>query len=81
MPTPITPARYIRERVFHIETQTEFGELIGHHPSVICRFECGVRPLTRRAQESIRAAAKKRGIKWNDRWFFEVPNGAERRVA
>jgi transcriptional regulator with XRE-family HTH domain len=69
--TQITPAQYIRTHVFRCETQEEFAHLLGYNQSQISRFER--RTLSRQAQERIRDAAKKKKIRWDDRWFFEVP--------
>ena len=73
------PAQFIREDVFGIKTQKAFAELLGFEQATISRFECGTRPLTREAQDRIRAAAKKRRIKWDNNWFFEVPRKDEPR--
>lgn len=75
-----TPARFIREDVFRCPNQREFGELLGYEQGTISRFESGARQLNREAQDRIRAAAKRKRIKWNDGWFFEVPSEA-RKVA
>jgi hypothetical protein len=73
IPTKKTPARFIRECVFGMPTQKAFGDLLGYPQPVISRFESGVRPLTREAQDRIRSAAKRRRIEWDNNWFFEVP--------
>lgn len=75
-----TPAQYIREDVFGISSQRAFAELIHYSQAQVSRFENGSRQLSRDAQERIRSAAKRRRLKWNDQWFFEVPDGS-RRVA
>lgn len=68
-----TPARYIRERVFRAPSQTAFATMLGYKQATVSRWESGVDPISRAAQERIRALARERGIKWNDLWFFEVP--------
>lgn len=68
-----TPARYIREDVFGIKCQRVFGDLLDYSQAQISRFENGERRLSAEAQERIRAAAKRRKIEWDNRWFFEVP--------
>jgi transcriptional regulator with XRE-family HTH domain len=75
-----TPAQYIREDVFRISSQRAFADLIHYSQAQISRFENGTRQLSRDAQERIRTAAKRRRIRWDDRWFFEVPE-VDRRVA
>jgi hypothetical protein len=81
MSTRKTPAQHIREDVFQIRSQREFAELLGYEQATISRFETGARRLTVEAQMRIQAAAKKRRIKWDNNWFFEVPEQSERRVA
>jgi transcriptional regulator with XRE-family HTH domain len=68
-----TPAQYIREDVFCIASQKDFGNLLRYSQAQVSRLESGARKLSREAQERIRAAAKRRRIEWDDRWFFEVP--------
>mgnify|MGYP001610167215 CR=1 FL=1 len=68
-----TPAQFIREDVFGFKTQTAFANLLGYPQNTISRFENGTRRLSIEAQNRIRAAAKKRRIKWDNNWFFEVP--------
>lgn len=68
-----TPARYIREDVFKCATQQEFADLLGFEQATISRWESGERRMNRTAQEKIRAAAKARGLRWDNNWFFEVP--------
>lgn len=67
-----TPAEFIRKKVFGIETQTEFASLMGYSQAHINRLENGY-ALSREAQDRIRALAKKKGIDWDNNWFFEVP--------
>lgn len=71
--TSKTPAQFIREDVFCIASQKDFGNLLKYSQAQISRLENGTRQLSREAQERIRAAAKRRRIDWNDQWFFEVP--------
>src|SRR5262245_34764369 len=71
----MTPARYIRERIFGVTSQTEFARLLGYEQPSISRFESGL-PLSRSAQERIRRLAAKRRITWDNNWFFEVPRDA-----
>jgi hypothetical protein len=72
----MTPAQYIRRKVFRISSQRDFGSLLDYSQAQISRFESGARKLNRGAQERIRAAAKRRHLRWNDSWFFEVPDKA-----
>lgn len=74
----MTPAQYIRERVFGIRSQAAFGALLDYSQAQISRLETGARQISRDAQERIRAAAKRRKIRWDDKWFFEVPRDQDR---
>lgn len=67
------PARYIREVVFGIARQEDFGRLLGVSQAQVSRWETGANGMNRKVQQRIRALARDRGIDWNDSWFFEVP--------
>lgn len=69
----LTPARFIRERVFNVETQEEFARLLGYRQATISRFETGEQKLSTKAQERIRKLALKKRLPWDNNWFFEVP--------
>jgi transcriptional regulator with XRE-family HTH domain len=66
--------RYIRKHVFQV-TQTEFADLAGVGQASVSRWENGVAPSLDEMQ-AIRRAAAARGLAWDDRWFFEVPDTA-----
>jgi transcriptional regulator with XRE-family HTH domain len=68
-----TPCRFIREEIFKIKTQREFAELLECSQPKISRYENGDE-IPSSTQKLIRSIAKKRGIAWNDVWFFEVPH-------
>lgn len=68
----MTPARFIREAVFGIQTQREFASLLQYEQATISRFENGV-PFSSEAQRRIRTLAQLRKIDWDNNWFFEVP--------
>jgi transcriptional regulator with XRE-family HTH domain len=72
----LTSARFIRETIFGVRTQREFGELLDYSQSRISRLENGIEPMSREWMERVRALAKSRGVEWDDKWFFEVPDGA-----
>jgi transcriptional regulator with XRE-family HTH domain len=72
------PARYIRERIFGVDTQTEFADLLGYEQATISRFESG-RRYSAEAQERIRALARERKIKFDNNLFWEVPEHQEGR--
>jgi transcriptional regulator with XRE-family HTH domain len=69
----LSTARYIREHVFGIPTQAEFARLLNYTQATISRFETGEIVAGRDFQERVRALARERKVRWNDRWFFEVP--------
>lgn len=62
---------HIRKNVFRV-TQSEFAALAGVTQPTVSRWENGVAPSLEEMQ-SIRRAATDRGIDWDDRLFFEVP--------
>jgi transcriptional regulator with XRE-family HTH domain len=69
----MNPARYIRTNVFGLDSQYVFADILGYKQATISRFETGVAPISAGAQRRIRQAAKDRGLKWDNNWFFEVP--------
>lgn len=71
----LTPAAYIRISIFGVQSQEDFGRLLGYSQAHVCRWEGGM-PISRPAQERIRALAAERGIAWDNNWFFEVPQAA-----
>jgi transcriptional regulator with XRE-family HTH domain len=70
--TAMTPARFIREQVFGVETQREWAKMLGYRQPTISRYETG-QPLSSKAQDRIRRLARKRRIEWDNNWFFEIP--------
>lgn len=73
----MTSARYIREIIFGITTQTEFAELLDMNQSRISRFEKGD-PLSARFQNSVAALAKKKGLTFDHALFFRALTEDER---
>lgn len=65
----------IRCRVFRA-TQIEMAAIAGVRQSQVSRWENGLRRPSLREMERIRAEARKRGLPWDDRWFFEAPEKA-----
>lgn len=63
---------HIREVIFGM-TQKQFAELLSVNQSTVSRWETGKLHPSRGEMERIRAHARKRGIAWDDRWFFEPP--------
>lgn len=68
-----TPAKFIRERIFGISTQEEFADMLGCAQATISRYETGELRLSRDAQDAIRLAARERGLRWDNNWFFDIP--------
>lgn len=69
------PLQYIREDLFRL-SQSEFGQIAGASQSVVSRWENGQSEPTREQMSNIRSDAVARGIEWDDRLFFEVPQQA-----
>ncbi len=64
------PIQNIRKNVFRL-SQQEFADLAGVTQPTVSRWERGV-ALDETAMRNIRAGAVSRGIRWDDRLFFEV---------
>lgn len=47
--------------------------MIDYEQATISRFESGM-PFSASAQRRIRDLAAKKGIDWDNNWFFDVPN-------
>jgi predicted transcriptional regulator len=61
---------YIRQSVLGL-TQVEMAKLAGVTQPTVSRWESGELHPSLEEMQRIRAAARKRNIRWNDRWFFE----------
>lgn len=68
----MTPIEHIRTRVFRT-TQAVFAEIAGTTQASVSRWESGVQTPGQTEMASIRAEAAQRGLAWDDRWFFELP--------
>ena len=67
------PVRYVRLAVFRCSTISDFAREIGANRVNASRWESwGHFPYS--AMLKIRKLAKKRGLNWDDSYFFEVPN-------
>lgn len=64
--------RHIRKDLFGA-TQAEFGEIAGVTQATVSRWEDGILAPDLTELDRIRSAAIERGIRWNDRLFFEAP--------
>ncbi len=67
------PVRYVREIVFKCSTISKFAREIGANRVNASRWETWEHfPYS--AMVKIRKLAKKRGLDWDDSYFFEVPS-------
>jgi DNA-binding XRE family transcriptional regulator len=62
--------RRIRQDVFGV-TQVQFADIAEVSQAQVSRWESGVREPNLDQLKRIRAEARRRGLKWNDSWFFE----------
>jgi transcriptional regulator with XRE-family HTH domain len=60
----------IRRVVFGV-TQAAMAEIAGVQQSTVSRWEKGLRAPTQRQLQRIRNEAIRRGLPWDDRWFFD----------
>jgi DNA-binding transcriptional regulator YiaG len=68
----MNPIAHIRKTVFDV-SQAAFAALAGVSQGTVSKWETGGLEPSRDELKRIRAAALAKGLKWNDRWFFEVP--------
>lgn len=64
------PLRRIRLQVFQV-SQTEMGRIAGVWQTAVSGWETGRKRPSMRSLERIRAEALRRGLAWDDSWFFE----------
>jgi DNA-binding transcriptional regulator YiaG len=68
----LTPMAHIRRNVFGL-TQEGFAQALGVTQPTISKWETeGLQP-DRAEMAQIRQMAADKGLKWDDRWFWEVP--------
>ncbi len=68
----VTPFRHIREFVFGESKAAPFADALGISRPHLSRLESGESP-SHALLIRVRRLAAERGIKWEDRFFFEVP--------
>ena len=67
----MSPMKHIRTSVLDV-SQIALAEIAEVNQATVSRWEAGESEPSRAQMAAIRAYARRRGIKWNDRWFFEV---------
>ena len=63
---------HIRKSVFDV-SQAQFARIAGTTQGSVSRWERGEQEPGHSEMERIRAEAMRRGLDWDDRWFFEPP--------
>ena len=72
------PIEHIRKAIFDLSQQA-FGEIAGTTQASVSRWESGEQHPGLDEMARIRAAARERGIAWDDKLFFEIPPKRRRR--
>lgn len=67
----MSPIEFIRTQKFDI-SQAALAKISGVNQATVSRWESGGLEPGRAEMAAIRDEARKRGITWDDRWFFEV---------
>lgn len=67
----MSPIQHVRKNIFRMK-QADFAALAGVAQPTVSRWERGGSP-TLAEMQAIREAATARGIRWQDKWFFETP--------
>ena len=68
----MNPMFHIRKTVLKM-SQRELAAISGVTQTTVSRWEAGALEPSRDEMEKIRAEARRRRVKWNDRLFFEIP--------
>ncbi len=68
-----TPMAYIRRVVFNVDTQAEWGRLVGVSQMQVWRWEHGLQGPSWKVMRRIEALAKRRRLPWDNNYFFAVP--------
>ena len=66
------PIEHIRRDIFSVSDIT-FAEIAGTTQPSVSRWEHGVQEPCHSEMERIRLAAVQRGLRLDDRWFFQLP--------
>lgn len=65
--------RHIRKTVLEL-SQAEIAALVGVSQGTVSKWENGELSPSLEEISALRAEAHKRGLAWDDRWFFESPS-------
>ena len=68
----MNPMPIIRKSIFDV-SQAELAAIAGTTQATVSRWESGELHPDRDQLARIREAAKVRGLRWDDAWFFEAP--------
>jgi transcriptional regulator with XRE-family HTH domain len=68
----MNPLLHIRKNVFAVP-QTEMAEIAAVSQGTVSKWENGALAPDRNELERIRSEAARRGLTWDDSWFFETP--------
>jgi transcriptional regulator with XRE-family HTH domain len=68
----MNPMLYVRKQVLGL-TQGELAEIAQVSQPTVSKWEDGTLKPDLAELGRIRDAAQARGLKWDDRWFFEAP--------
>lgn len=71
----MNPMIHIRKTVLKM-SQRELAAVSGVTQTTVSRWEAGSLEPSREEMARIRDEARKRRVRWNDRWFFEAPEQA-----
>jgi transcriptional regulator with XRE-family HTH domain len=71
----MSPIRHIRVDVLGL-TQAELGDLVGVRQATVSRWEAGHSGPTLKQLQRIRNEARRRKLRWDDRWFFAASEAA-----
>jgi transcriptional regulator with XRE-family HTH domain len=72
----MSPIKHIRKNLFDV-SQAVFGEIAGMTQASVSRWETGEQTPSHTEMSRIRDEAKRRGLRWDDLWFFEPPSSTE----
>lgn len=75
MPFGMNQMLSIRRNVFRV-TQIEMAQIAGVKQPTISRWERGLRDPDLSHLQRIRAEARRRKLRWDDRWFFAAEGRA-----